>query len=75
MEGSREDGRRGEERQKVKGILSDERERHNLRSIGLCALLVLVITALVFGLVSMRFDFRGEADPTTGRTTPVESSQ
>jgi hypothetical protein len=34
-----------------------------------------VITAVVFGLVSMRFDFRGEADPTAGRTTPVESSQ
>ncbi len=75
MEGPREDGTRGEEHQKAKGILSNEGERQNLRSIGLCTLIVLAITAVVFGLVSMRFDFRGEADPAAGKTTPVESSQ
>ena len=75
MEGPGEGGTRGEGRQKAKGILNNEGERQNLLSIGLCTLLVLVITAVVFGLVSMKFDFSGEADPTAGRTTPVESSQ
>ncbi len=50
--------------QTLKEILGREEERHNLQSVGLCVLVVLVLIVFSFGLVHMKFMF--ESEPASG---------
>ncbi len=71
----REALRQGERRRSLKAILRGEGERHNLQSGLLCVLVVLVLTAVVFGLVNLKFAFKDAPESASETAVPVEAGQ
>ena len=61
--------------QTLREILGREDERRNLRSVGLCVLLILVLVAGAFGVVHMQFLFEGESDTVRGGSVVGEEPQ
>lgn len=58
----------------LRGILNRSGERDNLRTVAICALLVLLITAVGFGLANIDFAFQSVQEAAGGGSAQVGAS-